>query len=40
MAVPKLPYKEDFPLNGLNPYDALACADIISRSYAKAFNFK
>ena len=37
----KLPYKEDFPLNGLNPYDASkACADIISRSYAKAFNLQ
>ena len=37
----KLPYKEDFPLNGLNPYDASkACADIIARSYANAFNLK
>ena len=37
----KLPYKEDFPLNGLNPYDASkACADIIARSYAKAFNLQ
>ena len=37
----KLPYKEDFPLNGLNPYDASkACADIISRSYAQAFNLQ
>ncbi len=37
----KLPYKEDFPLNGLNPYDASkACADIISRSYASAFNLQ
>ena len=37
----KLPYKEDFPLNGLNPYDASkASADIISRSYAKAFNLQ
>jgi len=37
----KLPYKEGFPLNGLNPYDASkACADIISRSYAKAFNLQ
>ena len=37
----KLPYKEDFPLNGLNPYDASkACADIISRSYAKAFDLQ
>ena len=37
----KLPYKEDFPINGLNPYDASkACADIISRSYAKAFNLQ
>ena len=37
----KLPYKEDFPLNGLNPYDASkASADIISRSYAKAFNLE
>ena len=37
----QLPYKEHFPLNGLNPYDASkACSDIIARSYAKSFNIQ
>ena len=37
----KLPYEENFPLNGINPYDASkACADIIARSYAKSFNIQ
>lgn len=36
-----LPYKENFPLNGLHPYDASkSSADIIVRSYAKSFNLK
>jgi len=36
-----LPYKENFPLNGLNPYDASkASADLIARSYHKSFNLK
>lgn len=36
-----LPYKEEFPLNGLNPYDASkASADLISRSYHKSFNLR
>jgi CDP-glucose 4,6-dehydratase len=35
----RLPYTEDFPLLGLNPYDASkACADIVSRSYHAAFR--
>ena len=36
---PRLPYTEDMPLLGLNPYDASkACADILSQSYARAFD--
>lgn len=35
----QLPYTEEFPLLGLNPYDASkACADILARSYYKGFN--
>ena len=35
----QLPYTEDFPLLGLNPYDASkACADILARSYHKVFR--
>lgn len=35
----KLPYLEEMPLNGKNPYDASkACADLISRTYANAYN--
>jgi CDP-glucose 4,6-dehydratase len=37
--VPMLPYKEDMPLSAIYPYDvSKACADMISLSYAKAFN--
>lgn len=36
---PRLPYTEEFPLLGLNPYDASkACADILARSYHKSFR--
>lgn len=36
-----LPYKENYPLNGLNPYDASkASADLIARSYHKSFGMK
>lgn len=36
---PVLPYTEDMPLLGLSPYDASkACADIVARSYHKAFG--
>jgi CDP-glucose 4,6-dehydratase len=35
----KLPYVEDFKLNGLYPYDASkACADILGRCYNKSFG--
>ncbi len=35
----KLPYAEDFPLNGLDIYSASkACQDILSRSYAYNYN--
>ncbi len=34
-----LPYKENMPLNGNNPYDASkACSDLIARTYANSFN--
>lgn len=34
-----LPYKEDYPLLGLYPYDASkACADILNRCYAHTYN--
>jgi CDP-glucose 4,6-dehydratase len=34
---PELPYREDFPLRGVNTYDASkAAADIVARSYAHA----
>lgn len=36
---PKLPYTEDMPLLGANPYDvSKACADQIAHSYAASFN--
>jgi len=36
---PRLPYLEDFPLRGANPYDASkAAADTIARSYAHAYG--
>ena len=36
---PKLPYTEDFPLQGRYPYDASkACAEIVAFSYAKSFR--
>ena len=35
----ELPYTEEFPLNGLNPYDASkACADILARAYARTYE--
>jgi CDP-glucose 4,6-dehydratase len=35
----KLPYKEDTPLIGRNPYDvSKSCADLISHSYAHTYN--
>ena len=35
----KLPYKEDFCLNGLTPYEASkSCADILARAYAKTYG--
>ncbi len=34
----KLPYKEDFSLNGLTPYEASkSCTDILARAYAKTY---
>jgi CDP-glucose 4,6-dehydratase len=37
--IPLLPYKEDMPLKAVYPYDvSKACADMISNSYAKAFD--
>jgi CDP-glucose 4,6-dehydratase len=36
---PELPYREDFPLRGIHPYDASkAAADTIARSYARAYE--
>jgi CDP-glucose 4,6-dehydratase len=36
---PNLPYTEDMPLLGANPYDvSKACADQIAQSYAASFN--
>lgn len=38
-ASPELPYREDFPLRAVNPYDASkAAADVIARSYAHAYG--
>ncbi len=38
-ASPELPYREDFPLRAVNPYDASkAAADIVARSYAHAYG--
>jgi CDP-glucose 4,6-dehydratase len=35
----ELPYREDFPLRGIHPYDASkAAADTIARSYAAAYH--
>jgi CDP-glucose 4,6-dehydratase len=35
----ELPYREDYPLNGLYPYDASkVCADVIARSFAKTYG--
>lgn len=34
-----LPYREDFPLQGRNPYDvSKSCADLISQAYAHAYS--
>jgi CDP-glucose 4,6-dehydratase len=38
-ASPELPYREDFPLRAVYPYDASkAAADVIARSYANAYG--
>jgi CDP-glucose 4,6-dehydratase len=35
----KLPYQEDMPLRGTNPYDfSKSCADLMSQMYAKGFD--
>ena len=35
----KLPYKEDFSLNGLTPYEASkSCTDILARAYARTYG--
>lgn len=35
----KLPYKEDYPLHGLHPYDvSKSCADLLSQTYNKTYN--
>ncbi len=35
----KLPYKEDFALNGLAPYEASkSCTDLLARTYAKTYG--
>lgn len=35
----QLPYKEDYPLNALHPYDASkACADILARTYYNTYG--
>jgi len=35
----KLPYTEDMPLLGMNPYDASkVCTDVLSRSFAKTYG--
>jgi CDP-glucose 4,6-dehydratase len=35
----QLPYSEDYPLNGLFPYDASkVCADVLARSYAYTYQ--
>lgn len=35
----KLPYKEDFCLNGLTPYEASkSCTDLLARAYAKTYG--
>ena len=35
----KLPYQEDYPLNGLYPYDASkVCTDVIARSFAHTYG--
>jgi len=36
---PQLPYQEDFPLQGRNPYDvSKSCADLISQAYAHTYG--
>ncbi|GFP28134.1 GDP-mannose 4,6-dehydratase [Candidatus Hakubella thermalkaliphila] len=36
---PTLPYTEDFPLNGLYPYDASkVCADVLTRCFCYTYN--
>jgi CDP-glucose 4,6-dehydratase len=36
---PELPYREDYPLRGINAYDASkAAADLVARSYARAYG--
>jgi CDP-glucose 4,6-dehydratase len=35
---PELPYREDYPLNGLFPYDASkVCTDVLTRSFAHTY---
>jgi CDP-glucose 4,6-dehydratase len=35
----KLPYTEDYPLNGIHPYDvSKVCTDLLAQSYAKTYN--
>jgi CDP-glucose 4,6-dehydratase len=36
---PSLPYREDFPVQGLNPYDASkSCGDLLARSYYHSYG--
>jgi len=36
---PHLPYREDMPVQGMNPYDASkACGDLIARSYHQSYG--
>jgi CDP-glucose 4,6-dehydratase len=36
---PCLPYREEMPVQGMNPYDASkACGDLIARSYHQSYN--
>ncbi|HIG98704.1 TPA: NAD-dependent epimerase/dehydratase family protein [Candidatus Woesearchaeota archaeon] len=37
----ELPYKEDFALNGLTPYEASkSCTDLLARTYARTYGLK
>jgi CDP-glucose 4,6-dehydratase len=36
-----LPYREDYPLNGLGPYDvSKVCTDLLAQSYAKTYGLR